>query len=44
MSESLLSVVEYSFNVMNLKTLDAYTEEKNFKSIKLLEGCKVPPS
>ena len=39
MKESLLSVVEYGFKVMNLKFLEAYTEEKNIKSIKLLENC-----
>lgn len=39
MKESLLSVVEYGFDVMNLKTLDAYTEENNIKSIKLLDNC-----
>lgn len=38
MSESLLSVVEYGFKVMKLKTLEAYTEENNFKSIKLLDS------
>jgi [ribosomal protein S5]-alanine N-acetyltransferase len=40
MKEALLSVVDYGFNVMNLSALEAYTEEKNIKSIKLLEGCK----
>lgn len=39
MKESLLSVVEYGFNVMNLKELYAYTEVNNIKSIKLLERC-----
>jgi len=39
MSESLLSVIEYGFNIMKLKALDAYTEENNIKSIKLLENC-----
>ena len=39
MEESLLSVVEYGFNVMKLKALDAYTEEHNGRSIKLLEKC-----
>jgi ribosomal-protein-alanine N-acetyltransferase len=39
MKEALLSVIEYGFNVMNLKTLDAYTEERNVKSINLLEKC-----
>lgn len=40
MKEALLSVVDYGFNVMNLSALEAYTEEKNIKSIKLLERCK----
>lgn len=39
MKEALLSVVEYGFDVMGLKELDAYTEENNTKSIKLLEKC-----
>lgn len=39
MKESLLSVIEYGFNVMNLKELLAYTEENNLKSIELLEKC-----
>lgn len=39
MKESLLSVIEYGFNVMNLMALDAYTEEKNVKSINLLKRC-----
>lgn len=37
--EALLSVIEYGFNVMNLKVLDAYTEEKNISSIGLLKKC-----
>jgi len=40
MKEAFASVVEYGFEVMNLNTLDAYTEEKNINSIKLLETCK----
>lgn len=40
MKEALLSVVDYGFNVMNLSALEAYTEEKNTRSIKLLESCK----
>lgn len=40
MKEALLNAVDYGFNVMNLKELDAYTEESNIKSIKLLKGCK----
>lgn len=40
MKEALLGAADYSFNVMNLKALEAYTEENNIKSIKLLKGCK----
>lgn len=40
MKESLLSVIDYGFNVMNLRALHAYTEQDNIKSIKLLEACK----
>ncbi|ACA55603.1 GCN5-related N-acetyltransferase [Clostridium botulinum A3 str. Loch Maree] len=40
MKETLLSIIDYGFNVMNLSALEAYTEENNIKSIKLLEGCK----
>lgn len=39
MKESLLSVIEYGFNTVKLKELNAYTEEKNLRSIKLLESC-----
>jgi len=39
MIEALLSVVDYGFNVMKLKAIDAYTEERNIKSIKLLKRC-----
>lgn len=39
MKESLLSVIEYGFDAMNLKELLAYTEENNLKSIELLERC-----
>jgi DNA-3-methyladenine glycosylase II len=39
MIEALLNVVNYGFSVMKLKTLDAYTEEHNVKSIKLLKRC-----
>ncbi len=38
MKEALLSVVEYGFDAMNLKALEAYTEEQNLKSISLLES------
>lgn len=40
MKEALLRVANYGFEVMNLKTLDAYTEEKNMSSIGLLESCR----
>jgi ribosomal-protein-alanine N-acetyltransferase len=40
MRETLLSVIDYGFDVMKLKVLDAYTEETNSKSIKLLEKCE----
>ncbi|WP_406243326.1 GNAT family N-acetyltransferase [Tissierella carlieri] len=40
MKESLLSVIEYGFNIMNLEEILAYTEENNLKSINLLEKCK----
>jgi ribosomal-protein-alanine N-acetyltransferase len=40
MKEALFSVVEYGFDVMNLKALEAYTEEQNLNSIKLLESCR----
>lgn len=40
MKEALLSAADYGFNVMKLKTLDAYTEENNISSNKLLENCK----
>lgn len=39
MKEALLKVIEYGFDVMLLKHLDAYTEENNFKSLGLLERC-----
>lgn len=40
MKEALLNVVSYGFNVMKLKSLDAYTYENNISSNKLLEKCK----
>jgi len=39
MTEASISVIDYGFNVMRLKTLDAYTEEHNSKSINFLERC-----
>lgn len=39
MKESLLRVIEYGFDTMNLLELLAYTEENNQKSVKLLERC-----
>jgi ribosomal-protein-alanine N-acetyltransferase len=39
MRESLLSVIEYGFELMNLEKIQAYTEENNRPSISLLEKC-----
>lgn len=39
MKEALLRVVQYAFDIMSLKYLDAYTEENNLKSIRLLKRC-----
>jgi [ribosomal protein S5]-alanine N-acetyltransferase len=39
MREALLSVIEYGLGMMNLKVLEAYTEENNTNSINLLERC-----
>lgn len=39
MKEALFAVVEFSFKAMKLKFLDAYTEENNLSSNKLLEKC-----
>lgn len=39
MKEALLSVIGYGFSVMGLDELDAYTEENNYRSVKLLESC-----
>lgn len=36
MQEALEKIIDYGFNTMNLKTIDAYTHEKNESSIKLL--------
>lgn len=36
MSEALLSIIDYSFNVLDMNLLDAYTEENNLPSIKML--------
>ncbi len=40
MKEALLSIIDYGFNCINLNSLEAYTEENNINSIKLLEKCK----
>lgn len=37
MQEALSKILEYGFSVMKLKTVDAYTHEKNEASIKLLK-------
>lgn len=39
MKEALLKVAEYGFKVINLKFLDAYTEENNRRSRSLLKSC-----
>lgn len=39
MKEALLTVADYGFKIMKLKALEAYTEEKNIKSIMLLKSC-----
>lgn len=36
MQEAIEKIIDYGFNTMNLKTIDAYTHEKNESSIKLL--------
>lgn len=40
MKEALLKVVNFGFEVMDLKILDAYTGENNIGSIRLLESCR----
>lgn len=40
MKEALLSVVEYGFDVLHFKALEAYTEEYNANSIQLLKTCR----
>lgn len=40
MKEALSAVVNYGFEAMKLKALEAYTEENNLRSSKLLESCK----
>lgn len=37
MQEALAKIIAYGFSVMKLKTIDAYTHEKNDASIKLLK-------
>jgi [ribosomal protein S5]-alanine N-acetyltransferase len=39
MKEALLRVVDFGFHIMKLRYLEAYTEEENLKSIKLLDSC-----
>lgn len=39
MKEALLRVITYGFDDMNLRVIEAYTEENNITSVKLLEGC-----
>lgn len=40
MKEALSAAVNYGFGAMKLKALDAYTEENNISSNKLLENCR----
>lgn len=40
MKEALLQVINFGFEKMSLQALDAYTEENNRSSIKLLETCE----
>lgn len=37
MSEALNKVLDYGINIMGLQTIEAYTDQDNIKSIKLLE-------
>jgi len=37
MKEALLKIIEYGFNNLNLEKLEAYTNEQNIPSLKLLE-------
>ena len=39
MKEALLCIVEYGFRSISLNAIEAYTEENNTKSLKLLESC-----
>jgi len=39
MKEALLAVVDYGLNVMNLQKINAYTEENNLSSTRLLDKC-----
>lgn len=40
MKEALLSVIQYGFKELVLNAIEAYTEENNISSIKLLEKCQ----
>ena len=40
MAEALACVIGYAFDRLNLGALDAYTEENNLASRKLLEGMR----
>ena len=44
MKEALLAVVEFAFEVLNMDTLEAFTEEENRISKKLLETCQFKKS
>ena len=39
MKEALMCVVEYGFEVMKLRTIEAYTEENHLQSCRLLESA-----
>lgn len=39
MKEALFNIVDYGFNVMKLKSIDAYTEKSNIRSTNLLAKC-----
>ena len=39
MKEALSGAMQYGFNDMDLETLEAYTEENNLPSARLLESC-----
>ncbi len=40
MKEALIAVIDYGFNTMRLKAIEAYTHQDNKKSTSLLMSCK----